>query len=400
MEVALVLHMNKGSGESSYAKNSTLQSKIMCLGKAAMEEGILKILKKSSIIPESMGIADLGCSTGPNSLAAMTEIVKVIEGRCCSLGRPSPELRLFLNDLFDNDFNNIFATLPTFYNRIRQHNKAPCYISAVPGSFYGRLFPTNSLHFVHSSSSLHWLSQVPKGLQSEERRMLINKGKIYLSKSSPQCIVNAYLEQFQNDFSLFLSSRAEELVSGGRMVLSFMGRTSSDPTADESCYYQWEFLGTALMAMVSEGLIEEEKVDSFNAPYYAPCPDELRNVIEKEGSFILDDVEAFPMEWDGGAVDHQQYTTVAELSRARGQRVTKTIRAVVESMLEAHFGTHIMDDLFKRYQDIVADYLSNASTKYINLVISLRKKETRGIMPEVIGYLKNILTLENYAFRK
>ncbi|CAA3032622.1 SAM dependent carboxyl methyltransferase, partial [Olea europaea subsp. europaea] len=39
-----------------------------------------------------------------------------------------------------------------------------CFISCVPGSFYGRLFPKKSLHFVHSSSSLHWLSQCLKGL--------------------------------------------------------------------------------------------------------------------------------------------------------------------------------------------------------------------------------------------
>ncbi|XP_062101225.1 probable jasmonic acid carboxyl methyltransferase 2 [Humulus lupulus] len=377
MEVARVLHMNKGSGDTSYAQNSTVQSKILSIAKPLMDEGILKILKKS--IPESMGIADLGCSAGPNSLAVIMEIVDVIHAGCRSLDGSFPELRLFLNDLFNNDFNNIFASLPTFYNQIRKDKGpgfGPCYIAAVPGSFYGRLFPTNSLHFIHSSSSLHWLSQVPKSLDGgdRERGLYINKGKLYLSKSSPQCVLDAYLNQFEEDFSLFLSSRGEEVVSEGRMVLSFMGRTSSDPTTEESCY-QWELLATALMTMVSEGLIEEEKVDSFNAPYFAPCPEELKSVVEKEGSFVLESVESFAVDWDGGAVDYQQYTTVAELSRARGQRVAKNIRAVVESMLGSHFGTHILDDLFRRYQDIVADYLSNASTKYINLVISLRKKD-------------------------
>ncbi|KAF4350118.1 hypothetical protein F8388_001296 [Cannabis sativa] len=378
MEVARVLHMNKGSGDTSYAKNSTVQSKILSIAKPMMDEAILKIVEKS---PESMGIADLGCSAGPNCLGVIMEIVDVIHARCCTLSQSSPELRLFLNDLFNNDFNNIFASLPTFYNQIRKEKGShfgPCYISAVPGSFYGRLFPTNSLHFIHSSSSLHWLSQVPKGLNSnnESGVEVINKGKLYLSKSSSECVVEAYLDQFEKDFGVFLSSRAEELVTNGRMVLSFMGRTSPDPTADESCY-QWELLATALMAMVSEGLIEEEKVDSFNAPYYAPCPEEIKKVVEKEGSFVLENVEAFPVDWDGGAVDydHHQYTTVAELSRARGQRVAKTIRAVVESMLGDHFGTHILDDLFNRYQHIVAHYLSHASTKYINLVLSLRRKE-------------------------
>ena len=80
---------------------------------------------------------------------------------------------------------------------------------------------------------------------------MLNKGKIYLSKSSPQYVLDAYSVQFQEDFSLFLRSRAEEMVGGGRMVLSFMGRTSSDPTTPESCH-QWELLATALMSLVSE----------------------------------------------------------------------------------------------------------------------------------------------------
>lgn len=95
------------------------------------------------------------------------------------------------------------------------------------------------------------LMQVPSVLESNATRAL-NKGKIYISKSSPQCVLDAYSAQFQNDFSLFLKSRAEEMVSaGGRMVLSFMGRKSIDPTSDESCY-QWELLAHALMSMVAE----------------------------------------------------------------------------------------------------------------------------------------------------
>ncbi|KAJ0087317.1 hypothetical protein Patl1_09185 [Pistacia atlantica] len=177
--------------------------------------------------------------------------------------------------------------------------------------------------------------------------------------------------QYQNDFSLFLKSRGEEILSGGRMVLSFMGRRTSDPTTKESCYH-WELLAHALMSMVSEGLIEEEKVDSFNAPYYAPCPEELKLEVEKEGSFIIDRLEAFEIDWDGG-VDEAVNNTLGALSR--GQRVAVTIRAVVESMVAHHFGNHILDELFRRYAQMVGDYLSKTQAKYINLVISVIIKD-------------------------
>lgn len=364
MEVVQVLHMNKGDGETSYAKNSTVQSKIISVGKPVMEEAILKLLCSS--IPESIGIADLGCSSGPNALRVISEILDIIYAKCKDLGCPPPECRVSLNDLPCNDFNCIFGLLPTLYNKIKEEKGAgfgPCFISAMPGSFYGRLFPSRSLHFVHSSSSLHWLSQVPPSL-SWNPSTPMNKGKIYISKTSPSSVLEAYSQQFKENFSLFLKSRSEELVPGGRMVLSFMGRRSVDPTTDESCY-QWELLAKALMSMVSEGLVEEEKVDSFNAPYYAPCAEEIKMEVEREGSFSIDMIEGFEIEWDGGSDDKQ----------SRGRRVAKTIRAVVESMLESQFGRDIMDELFHRYAELVDDYLSKNTTKYTNLVISMFRKD-------------------------
>ncbi|KAJ6736297.1 JASMONATE O-METHYLTRANSFERASE-LIKE [Salix viminalis] len=372
MEVMRVLRMNKGDDENSYAKNSKVQSKMISLGKRINEEAIMQMLCTN--IPDIMGIADLGCSSGPNSLSLISEIIDMIYAKCRDLGRPTPELKVFLNDLPCNDFNSIFGSLPAFYDELRKEKGSefgPCFVSATPGSFYGRLFPSRSLHCVHSSSSLHWLSQVPPGLESSARRRTttMNKGKIYISKSSSHGVLEAYSLQFQTDFSSFLKSRSKEIAAGGCMLLSLMGRRSPDPTTDDSCYH-WELLAQALMSMVSEGLVEEEKVDSFNAPYYGPCVEEIKTEIEKEGSFIVSRLETFQIEWDGG-VDDAGTTFGAQ---SRGQRVAKTIRAVVESMLEFHFGKDIMDELFKRYGETVEDYLSKTGTKYTNLVISMVRK--------------------------
>ncbi|GMI91271.1 jasmonic acid carboxyl methyltransferase [Hibiscus trionum] len=373
MEVMQELHMNKGNGDTSYAKNSTVQREIISFGKAIIEEALLQLSGNNDI--ESMGIADMGCSSGPNTLSVISEIMDVVRAASGRLGRPVPEFRLFLNDLYSNDFNYLFMSLPPFYKRLKEEKgigvASHCFISGVPGSFYGRLFPTNLLHFVYSFSSLHWLSQVPIGLESYAVKPL-NKGKVYISKSSPQSVLNAYSSQFQADFSAFIESRSQELVPGGRMVLSFLGRTSIDPAADEACY-QWELLAQALMSLVKEGLIEEEKVDSFNTPYYAPSAEEIKVEIQKEGSFLIDRLEAFEVDWDGGAVTDIH----TEQGKALiGERVAKTIRAVVESMLESHFqiGQHVMDVLFVKFAEIVGNYLSKTRTKYINFVISLVKK--------------------------
>ncbi|CAL5332233.1 hypothetical protein CsSME_00013645 [Camellia sinensis var. sinensis] len=385
MEVMQILHMNKGEGETSYAKNSTVQRKIMSFANSIIEEAVVDMLCSSNnnnnFFPESIGIADLGCSSGPNSLEVISEIIDIVYATNHRMGRPLPELRVSLNDLPGNDFNYLFESLPEFYSKLKEEKGGcfdRCFISGMPGSFYGRLYPSKSLHFVHSSSSLHWLSQVPPSLKSKVSTHL-NKGKIYISKTSPKCVLEGYSSQFQNDFSKFLESRSEEMVGGGRMVLSFMGRRCADPCTEESCYH-WELLAQALMSMASQGLVEEEKLDSFNAPYYAPCPEELKAVVQAEGSFIIDRLEAFEIDWDGGQVSSnsssvaQDQKTGFEPMLSSGQRVAKTIRAVVESMLASHFGRSIMDELFRRYSEIVDDHLSRNRTKYIDLVVSFTRK--------------------------
>ena len=64
-------------------------------------------------------------------------------------------------------------------------------------------------------------------------------------------VVNAYRQQYLKDFLAFLKSRAEEMISGGRMVLTLVGRKSRDPTSEEDAF-PWEFIAQTLARMVSE----------------------------------------------------------------------------------------------------------------------------------------------------
>ena len=90
-------------------------------------------------------------------------MIDAIVGLCREIGHSPPKLRVFLNDLPSNDFNIDFKLLPEFYGMLKKekgNDVGPCFIAGMPGSFYGRLFPSKSLDFVHSSYSAHWLSKV------------------------------------------------------------------------------------------------------------------------------------------------------------------------------------------------------------------------------------------------
>ncbi|XP_021685465.2 S-adenosyl-L-methionine:benzoic acid/salicylic acid carboxyl methyltransferase 2 isoform X2 [Hevea brasiliensis] len=334
--------------------------------KPITEEAISNLY--SSTYPKSLAIADLGCSSGPNTLSALSELIKVVDKLCGRLGRQSPEYQVFLNDLPGNDFNTIFRSLPGFQERMKKQledGTGPFFFTGVPGSFYGRLFPSNSLHFVHSSYSLHWLSQVPDGLEG-------NKGNIYMASGSPPRVLKAYYDQFQRDFTLFLTCRSEELVTGGRMVLTFLGGRSQDPTGKECCYI-WELLAMALKEMVFEGIIEEEKLDSFNIPLYTPSPFEVQSDTEKEGSFSIDRLEVFEINWDA----YHNEINLPDAFKDSGYNVARCMRAVAEPLLIEHFGfgEAIIDDVFRRYKAIIADRMGKEKTEFVNVVVAMTKKE-------------------------
>lgn len=127
-----------------------------------MEESIRELLLTQHLpdLQKCMKIADMGCSSGPNTFFTIKEIIRSINKTC----QQPHSIQIFLNDLIENDFNSLFKMLPNFYDEIEKsesgYNRSSCYVTAVPGSFYGRLFPDHLIHLLYSSYSLHWLSQV------------------------------------------------------------------------------------------------------------------------------------------------------------------------------------------------------------------------------------------------
>nr|UMB49616.1 salicylic acid methyltransferase [Passiflora edulis] len=362
MEVMQVLRMNGGTGDTSYAQNSVVQQKVISMTQPIVEEAITNLYSRTS--KKSLSIADLGCSSGPNTLLVASILVKAVEKMCRKLGHQSPQYQVFLNDLPGNDFNAIFRSLTSFKQKLTEQLEdrvGPCFFAGVPGSFYGRLFQDKSLDFIHSSYSLMWLSQVPEGLEA-------NKGNIYMNKTSPPSVLRAYYEQFQRDFSLFLRCRSKELVTGGRMVLTLLGRRSEDPASKECCHF-WEILAAALKEMVLEGKIREDIFDSFNIPQYTPSPSEVKKQVENEGSFVVNQLEVSEVDWNA----YEREVNVPDAFKDGGYNVAKCMRAVAEPMLVDHFGESIIEEVFSKYKEMVADRMAKEKTGFVNITVSMTK---------------------------
>ncbi|KAI3500033.1 hypothetical protein L1887_35848 [Cichorium endivia] len=318
MEVTQVLHMNGGDGDYSYSNNSLVQRMVISMTKPIMEEALTDLYFAMNF-PKTLTMADLGCSSGSNTFLVALEFIKILDNIRQKVGHTEfPEMQIYLNDLPHNDFNAIFDSLSKFHQNIATQiasptSLPPCYFSGVAGSFYTRLF-------------------------------------------------------LSNNFLMFLQYRAKEMVTGGRMVLTFLGRRSDDPCSKECCYI-WELLAMALNDMVSEGLIEEGKMDSFNIPQYTPCAEEISNEVDKEGSFTINRLDISEVNWDAYADNNPNPST----NSVRGYNVANCMRAVAEPLLVTHFGESIIEEVFIRYKNIITDRMSKEKTEFINVTVSMTR---------------------------
>ncbi|RRT55524.1 hypothetical protein B296_00010044 [Ensete ventricosum] len=201
---------------------------------------------------------------------------------------------------------------------------------------------------------------------------------------------NAYLKQFRRDLRLFLRCRAEEVVGGGRMVLALMGRGSPDHGKLEDCHL-WELISEALNDMASEvinllpcffsshssltitssqSIATTTHAFALLTPFYIPSLEEMKQVVEEEGSFSITAMEQFEAGWDAVADQHsggqdQQHDTidhengaVHERRKSYAGRMAMGVRAVLERMLKNHFGEGILDELFFRYSKLLEGFYS------------------------------------------
>uniref|UniRef100_A0A0E0FFX8 Uncharacterized protein n=1 Tax=Oryza nivara TaxID=4536 RepID=A0A0E0FFX8_ORYNI len=356
-------HMAIGEAEDNYANNSRLQRKALLKTKPVLDKAVRQVCM--ALHPRAMIVADLGCSVGANTLLFVSDVVNTVadaqhhdELRCHPM-----ELQFFLNDLSGNDFNQVFKSVKQFTKSIAaSHPKGvalpPFYISGLPGSYYTRLFPCQSVHLFHSSYCLHWRSQMIKDM--DEKMSDINGGNIYIAKSTPPSVVKMFQDQFQKDMSLFLKLRHQELVPGGQMLLTFLGR-KKEGVLDGDLSHLCALLAEALQALVTEGLVEREKLESFNLPLYGPSIDEVKAVIALNKLFGIDHIQLFESNWD--PYDDMENDGMCS-SPEHGVNVAKSIRAVFEPLLASHFGECILDELFQRYARNVERHLAEDNTKY------------------------------------
>ncbi|KAK3406065.1 hypothetical protein EUGRSUZ_K02255 [Eucalyptus grandis] len=239
--------MNGGEGPHSYSRNSSGQRIFIERASKLIQEAVAEHLDIEAF--SSSGaflVADLGCSVGPNTLYAVSNVLQAVEQKCQSLGLDSQilEFQVFFNDHVGNDFNTLFRSLPPD----RRYHAA-----SVPGSFYGQ-------------DSLAW-----------------NKGRIFYPSASEE-VIKAYAAQFAKDMEVFLHARAQEVVLGGLMMLTCVTRHDGALHSEAFANRSLDLLESCLVDMVkkvkqmmlvescleSSNLLSKISVHILRFPVYIP----------------------------------------------------------------------------------------------------------------------------------
>ncbi|QCE01772.1 indole-3-acetate O-methyltransferase 1 [Vigna unguiculata] len=371
MELERLLSMKGGKGEASYANNSQAQ--------AIHARSMLHLLRETLDRVELVEgrevpfvVVDLGCSCGSNTINVVDVMIKHVMKRYEALGWQPPEFSAFFSDLPSNDFNTLFQLLPPLANHgvsmeecLAADNHRSYFAAGVPGSFYRRLFPARSVDVFHSAFSLHWLSQVPESVV-DKRSSAYNKGRVFIH-GADESTANAYKKQFQTDLAGFLMARSVEMKREGSMFLVCLARTSVDPTDQGGAGL---LFGThfqdAWDDLVQEGLISQEKRDSFNIPVYAASLQDFKEVVEANGSFTIDKLEVFK---GGSPLVVNQPDDAREVGRA----LANSCRTVSGVLVDAHIGDKLSEELFLRVEHRATSHAKELLEKlqFFHIVASL-----------------------------
>ncbi len=173
MKLEKMISMVGGDGEFSYQRMGVIQGYTI----KKLEPLLVEAIKHMSL-PEHgpLHIADLGCSTGRNSINYVNLIVKCITERYTKAADETsghvttcmPEMLVFFIDLPANDFNNLIQLLASKAENDDDSigvngvdvRRANYFSTTMGGSFYNRLLPKDSMHFVISTWAVQWISQV------------------------------------------------------------------------------------------------------------------------------------------------------------------------------------------------------------------------------------------------
>lgn len=233
----------------------------------------------------SFGILDIGSSEGGNAIYVMNRLINKL--RCVS----DLPIWAFFNDLPTNDFNHLFFNL--FPGETKSFSDPNIFSCAIGGTAFGRLVPPQTLTIATTFNAISFLdkkpdARLPNYILPMGPGPLASREGVSVSENEKA----PFRLQAESDLYNFYSARAEELVSGGKLLVQTFGRDECFSTSDGI----YDVLSDVVLDCAEEGMLPREVYEELIFPIYFRTVVELVAPIEKDErpaeSFRVDKAES------------------------------------------------------------------------------------------------------------
>jgi hypothetical protein len=320
-----------------------------------------------------INIADYGAADGGTSKKSIRDTVAALRGRFTN-----QQILVTYTDLASNDFSTLFKSMQgldgdadnTYYNEFDG-----VFVHACGIGFHRQLIPDGSLSLGFSATAMHYISEKPCEIPDH----------VHMVGASGAAL-QAYADRAAKDWENILLARANELVSGGRLVFMNFGK-------DEQGRYlggtdgidMFDTFDSLWKELAAEGRItQDEYVNASFSQFYrtkeefsAPLLDTaspvhaagLRLISAHTGVVKCPYRAAF--EAANGAMSAREFA-VSYIPTLRSWSET-VFATALDRGRPADERAAIVDDFFQRYEDRVATNPDGHAMDYVHCYLAIEK---------------------------
>ncbi|WP_305986368.1 hypothetical protein [Roseibium sp. MMSF_3544] len=282
---------------------------------------ISELAARISSLPGLLNFTDYGCGPGQSAIETVRPALATWQK-----SNPSRALSVCHADLPGNDWNGLTGLVFGETGYAAGPN-APLVQTAV-GSFYERMVPDASVSLATCFFAGHWLRTSVRFHAPET---------IWFADLTGDARQQMW-QRAEDDWTLFLRLRAEELQPGGYLYVSSLGAVPEEGEINQTAASGrgiYRALQAVTASMVEDGLLDRDAADHFVFGLWFMTEAEARKPFEKHAdldeAFEIDTIAVIPLD-DGGDLFSAYLSDPVDYAR----RYTGYTKAFAATSLRAH----------------------------------------------------------------